>query len=595
MSATIDKLSRPGREMSDVFISYARSTATQAHAVAEGLRALGYSVWLDDDLPAHKPYGEVIEERLAAAKAVVVIWSGEAVKSQWAFSEANRARENGKLVQLSLDPTRLPMPFDTIQCADFTGWTGDLEAHGWRTVVASVGDLVGAARPAAVASRAPRRLSICVLPFANMSGDIEQEYFSDGITEDIITDLSKVSALSVVSRNSAFRFKGQHVDVRQLARQLEVSHALEGSVRKAGNRVRITAQLIEGAVDSHVWAERYDRDLTDIFAVQDEISQAIVAALKLKLLPEEKKAIEQRGTNNAEAYDLYLMARERIASGNDDPRQLETIIRTCGQAVQIDPGYAPAWALMGRAQARLRFFHNRQDIDGSAAVERALALDPYLADAHALKSSHLRREGRLEEAEAASETALRLDPESFEANNNAASLHFARGRLDDAVRYFEKAAALWETSCGAPAMLTTCYSALGDDAGLRRAARMTVERAEAALALDRSNGAAMGFGVAGLAALGEAERCRDWIRRAMLIDPDNLLMRYNFACALCLHLKDIDGALGLLAPYIAKMPRSEIDWMKVDPDLALLRDDPRFTAALVEADARVGAPGAAAS
>ena len=145
----------------------------------------------------------------------------------------------------------------------------------------------------------PPRVAICVLPFANMSGDPEQEYFSDGITEDIITDLSKVSALWVAARNTAFTFKGKHVDAPQVARQLKVSHLLEGSVRKAGGRVRITAQLIDGATGGHVWAERFDRDLNDIFALQDEISQAIVAALKLKLLPDEKKAIGAAGNDRS--------------------------------------------------------------------------------------------------------------------------------------------------------------------------------------------------------------------------------------------------------------------------------------------------------
>ena len=158
------------------------------------------------------------------------------------------------------------------------------------------------------------RFSICVLPFANMSGDAEQEYFSDGISEDIITDLSNVSALHVVSRNTAFTFKGKSVDVRQVASQLNVSHVLEGSVRKAAGRVRITAQLIDGSNDGHVWAQRYDRDLHDIFAIQDEISRAIVDALKVRLLPEEKKAIEQHGTENVDAYNLFLMARQSYAT-----------------------------------------------------------------------------------------------------------------------------------------------------------------------------------------------------------------------------------------------------------------------------------------
>jgi adenylate cyclase len=195
-----------------------------------------------------------------------------------------------------------------------------------------------------------RRASICVLPFANMSGDPEQEYFSDGISEDIITDLSKVSALWVAARNTAFMFKGKHVDVPQVARQLKVSHVVEGSVRKAGGRVRITAQLIDGATGGHIWAERYDRDLDDIFALQDEISQAIVNALKLRLLPEEKKAIEHRGTTSAEAYKLHLMARQYMTTGNTgDARRIESIVRLCQRATEIDPNYAAPWAMLAVA------------------------------------------------------------------------------------------------------------------------------------------------------------------------------------------------------------------------------------------------------
>ena len=586
--------------MSDVFISYARSTEAQARHVAEALRALGYGVWRDDELPAHRAYADVIDERLRTAKAVVVVWSADAARSEWVRSEAERARSDRKLVQLTVDGSKLPMPFDQTQCADLTGWTGDAQASGWLKVVGSIAELTGRAtsHPSDGAQDPPPRsarppLSVCVLPFANMSGDPEQEYFSDGISEDIITDLSKISALSVVSRNSAFQFKGRHVDVRQVARQLGVSHVLEGSVRKAGARVRITAQLIEGAADSHVWAERYDRDLTDIFALQDEISQAIVGALRLKLLPAEKSAIGRRGTDNADAYNLYLMARRHWVSGNSDLLGLEELLRLCRGAVSIDPSYAHAWALMALAQTTLHFRYGVAGEDGLAAAERALSLDATLAEPHAVKARHFAAHDRDEEAEAEIELALRLDPQSYDVNFSAAFIRFRQRRLPDAINFFEAATRLSDTSFGAPGMLISCYAALGDAQGLSRSARLALERAEGALADDQSNGQAMGMGVGALAALGEHARAREWIARALLIDPGNRSMRYNLACALSLNMGDVNGANELLEPYLATATPSELEHAAIDPDLNPLREDPRFLSMFAAARTRVAtdAPG----
>src|SRR6476469_1290214 len=366
--------------MAHVFVSYARPDERQAERIADALRGTGHTVWRDDELPAHRAYADVIEERLKSANAVVVLWSAQAVQSQWVKAEADAARTAGTLVQATLDGTIPPMPFNQIQCADFHNWSGDLDVAGWRKLATSVEAVAGSVTASRTAPRRPRgnQVSICVLPFANMSGEAEQDYFSDGISEDITTDLSKVSALAVTARNTAFTFKGQSVNVCEIAVKLGVSHVLEGSVRKAGNRVRITAQLIDGTSGDHIWAERFDRDLTDIFAIQDEISEAIVDALKIKLLPKEKKAIEKRGTADAEAYNLYLMARQSWIDGDFGQSGRERrVIRICDRVTAIDPNYAQAWALMGMAQANLRsaYTGNEELDDGLAAANRALALD----------------------------------------------------------------------------------------------------------------------------------------------------------------------------------------------------------------------------
>ena len=578
--------------MADIFISYGRSTEAQAQQVADTLRAAGYSVWRDDELPAHRSYGDVIEERLRSAKAVIVLWSAEAARSQWVRAEADIAREAGTLVQVTIDGTIPPLPFNQIQCADLSGWEGDTSQNGWRKVESSVSLLVGtvAQSAAPVESKAAprRRVAILVLPFINLSGDAEQEYFSDGITDDIITDLSKVSALSVVARNTAFTFKGQTIEAAQLALQLKVTHILEGSIRKSGDRVRINAQLIDGEAGDHVWADRYDRDLTDIFAIQDEISKAIVSALQLKLLPKEKKAIEQRGTSSVEAYNLYLMARQHWISGNDgDIRRDEIVVRICRQATEIDPNYAKAWALIALAQAEMRFGHSRPE-DALSSAERALELDPDLPEALCVKARYLADEdGKHDEADRQIQAALRLDPESWEVNKEAARVLSRAGKMREAIPYFEKAAALAESDYYSSGMLQTCYAAVGDTEGLKRAAQMTLDRTQRVLAQDPATGSALGHGAVALAVLGDAERANEWIKRALLMDPDNLTMRWNLACALARFLEDKDGAIDLLAGFLDRAPPSLVEYLRLDTDLDPLRDDPRFQELVAAAEKRV--------
>ena len=229
---------------------------------------------------------------------------------------------------------------------------------------------------------------------------------------------------------------------------------LEGSVRKAGGRVRITAQLIDGKTGDHLWAERYDRELTDIFDIQDELSKAIVEALKVKLLPEEKKAIERRGTTSAEAYQLYLMARNYWVTGNyGDVRREERVIRICRRAIEIDPEYGRAWALLAIAQANLRYSFGKADEDGVAEAKRALSLDPGIAEAHCVLARALFESGSVEEADKEIDVALNLDPDSWEVNREAARILYRQRRMTEAARYFQRAVEIIETDYHAWGML----------------------------------------------------------------------------------------------------------------------------------------------
>jgi adenylate cyclase len=463
---------------------------------------------------------------------------------------------------------------------------------GYR-LVSLVAEASAASQPQPAAAPEPARaLSICVLPFMNMSDDPQQEYFSDGVSEDITTDLSKVSSLFVVARTTAFAYRGKTFDVAKVAQDLSVSHVLEGSVRKADGRVRITAQLIDGASGGHVWAERYDRDLKDIFALQAEISEAIVAALTLKLLPEEKAAIAQADTSDVEAYSLFLMARQYYESAREgEERALEAIERLCMRATEIDPAYARAWTLLGIAQTWRHSEYGLPLDGGVPAIERALELDDRSADAHAFRARHLWKREHLDEAFAEIEVALALNPESWAANAEAARLHYNLHQFAQSARYWEKAAKLPDSAKGDSGMLLSSYAAIGDEQGMRSAAAMAVERAEEALASSHVNGAAMGCAVSAFAVMGQVDKARDLIRRALLIDPDNLRMRFNFACGSMTFLKDPETALELLGPAFEAMTSDWLEHVAIDPDLDPLRDDPRFKAMLAAAKARVAAAG----
>jgi adenylate cyclase len=425
------------------------------------------------------------------------------------------------------------------------------------------------------ASAGQERPSIAVLPFVNMSGDPEQEYFSDGITEDIITDLSKVSGLFVVARNTAFTYKGKHVDVQEVAKRLGVNFILEGSVRKAGARVRVTGQLINGKDSGHVWADRFDRDLTDIFAIQDEITHAIVEQLKVKLLPQEKKSIGQTPTGNVEAYTYYLRGRQFFHRHSKSYYQLAR--RMFAKAVELDPAYARAYAGIADCDSFL-FLHYSAPVEIKGIFEtsaKALALESSLAEAHASQALALSLEERYEEAMAEFEKAIALDPNSFEGHYFYARACFAQGKLERAAALFERAAEIKPDDYQSACLLVQIYRSLGRDGEKESAARRGIERAERELTLHPDNPRPAYLGATALVELGQNDRAKEWLARTLAIDPDDILTQYNAACIYS-RLGEIDTAFDLLERLLPHPNPETKAWIKHDSDFDPLRDHPRY-------------------
>jgi adenylate cyclase len=443
----------------------------------------------------------------------------------------------------------------------------------------------GANLPSNAACAPSDRISICVLPFDNLSGDPEQQYFSDGVTEDIITDLSKVSALSIASRTSAAALKGRRLSATEVSQRTRCTYVLEGSVRKAGNRVRITAQLIDGRSDSHVWAERYDRDLGDIFALQTEIAESIAGALKARVLPAEKKALESKATTSAEVYKLFLMAKQYHVMGSE--RTDEIVVRLCKRAVELDPNYARAWALLAIVQTRMHY-RAANDDPGENAARRALQLDPNLSEAHAALARVLANRRLYEEADAEHRRALELDPDSYDANALAGRTYTVMHRHEDAIRVYERAIELDPNEFIASAMIVQNYEALGDTERALHGARRALARIEKIIATEPDHGTSLGHGVGALALLGESERAKDWAERAMLLDPENRTLRYNLACAM-VKLREYDRALDYLESAMKQSHRQALDWARADTDLEPLREMARYQAIMALTEAEVAA------
>lgn len=425
---------------------------------------------------------------------------------------------------------------------------------------------------------ASAKRSIAVLPFANWSSDPENEFFSDGVSEELINLLTKLPQLQVSARTSSFAFKKKDVNVRTIARELGVKTVLEGSVRRAGKRIRITAQLIDAENGFHLWSETYDRELEDIFAVQDEIAHSIVDALEITLSPKQEKVIEQVPTTDIKAYDCYLRGRTFL---HDQRGGVKPALNMFAQAIEIDPHYALAHAGLADASALLYTWYEKGEAHlerADAASRRALELDPELAEAHAARAHVLSLTNHYDEAKEEFETAIRLDPTFYEAYYLYARAALMHGRFERSAQMFEKAFAVRPDDYQAPLLVTQVYRSLGKDAEVREAYERGVRLVEKYIKLNPDDQRALVLGANALWLVGHPERALDWANRALALDPGNPSVLYNLGCFYSI-AGERDKALDCLERSVEVGTISK-DWVEHDSDLDPIRDDPRFQALL---------------
>jgi adenylate cyclase len=453
-------------------------------------------------------------------------------------------------------------------------WAFDVTAKG----IERTPDADPATSPSAPAAAVPE--SVAILPFVDMSPERDQEYFCDGIAEEIINSLCCIRDLRIASRTSSFQFKGRAADVREIGRMLGVGAVLEGSVRKAGERVRITAQLVGTADGYHLWSESYDRDLSDVFAIQTEIAQKMVEALRVSLSRQERELIQRRGTNNPEAYDLYLRGQAYLRDGSDSA--MGPAIDFFREAIRRDDRFAQAHAGVANAQATRglwRIGMSQADFDEAlAASRRALELEPRMPEAYIARAQILSLQGRTQEALQSFEEALRLNPASFDAHYLYARHCFQEGDFERAALHFEAAQKLRPDDYQSPCMLVGALIKLGRTEQYIDVARHAMQVMERRLLIDPQDGRAYQLGTVVAARLGLRDKARDFAARAIRSRPDAFATYYNVACAYSV-LGDVDDALGMLDRAV-QHGRGNLEWIGNDPDFDPLRPDPRFDALL---------------
>lgn len=438
--------------MADVFVSYARTDKPRVAPLVAAIEAQGWSVWWDPEITPGQEFDQQIGVELKAAAAVLVVWTPSSVSSRWVRGEAREGADRGILVPVRFEGAELPIDVRALHTTDLDGMAPDERDRHVQEMLRALGTIITrerSSRPAyavpppapAATGSFPTRVTICVLPFTNMSGDAGQDYFSDGLTEDIITELSRWRRLfSVRSRSASFRYRGSAVDMKQVARELDVRFIVEGSVRRVGDRIRINAQLIDAETGSHVWGEKFDHGLDEIFAVQDRVVQTIVSTLVGRVQASDADRARRKPPASLAAYECVLQGN---ALSWDEPEGAAEATRLFEQAVEIDPGYAIAHALL----AALHFARWKDDPSDSDAqldtayelARRAVELDDGDSTCHAMLGQVLLLRRSFDQAVQYGRRAVEINPNNQWNAADLGCILIYVGQSEEALKWLSRA------------------------------------------------------------------------------------------------------------------------------------------------------------
>jgi non-specific serine/threonine protein kinase len=446
---------------------------------------------------------------------------------------------------------------------------------------ASMGVVLTAIERAAKTSSGTRRQekALAVLYFENLGRDEEDEYFRDGITEDIITELAKLQGVKVFSRSAVYAYRDKHQTATEVGQQLGASHVLEGSLRRAGKQLRITGRLVETRTGHSVWAERYDRKMEDVFAIQDEIAQSIAQALEVMLADTARGAGRRKEENpDIRAYDYYLKGRQYFhqfrRQGFESARQM------FARAIVLDASYARAYAGVADCSSYIYLYFESTEAnleEADSASRKAVELDPDLAEAHVSRALAVSLRKDYDQAAREFEIAIRLNPNLYEAYYFFGRTYCMQGRFEEAIRQFEKAAEVNPEEYQAPYFMGQSYKALGRSDGAHAAYRSALSIIRKHMEMHPDDPRALYLGAGALVDMGEPVKAALWLERSLAIDPDDPGVLYNVACGYA-QLGEPERAIDCLERAVVTAGSNWKDWVENDPDLESLRDHPRFLA-----------------